>query len=300
MSETAWLSVFVNYLANEKNYSPLTIRGYEKDIRRFFQYLEESGSLPADLTLDYLDVRSYLSWLYDQKYARNSIGRKISSLRSFYQFLLKNGAVKENPFSYLHLHKKAQRLPHFFYEDEMEALFEAARGEGPLDLRNSALLETFYATGLRVSEAVALKVEEIDFETGVVLLHGKGQKDRYVPIGGFALDALEVYFDKCRTPLMAKYQKEHSFVFVSRWGDAITARGIRYVFQKIIERGSLSKELHPHMLRHTFATVMLDNGADLRTVQELLGHASLSSTQIYTHVTTKKMQENYRQFFPRA
>ena len=294
-----WPQLFIDYLTTQRGYSPLTIAAYQDDLAHYLQFLKESGD--ADyLSVEPLDVRSYLANLYDHNYARNTVGRKISSLRSFYQFLLKNEVLTENPFSYLHLKKGSSRLPQFFYEEEMTVLFASLQGTAPLDVRNQALLEVFYGTGLRVSEACQLQLFDIDFGLGVVLLHGKGNKERYVPLGSFAQDALQLYFEQGRNVLMQKFHKEHQFVFVNRTGDPITDRGIRYVFTQMVKKSSLTSTIHPHMLRHTFATHLLNNGADLRTVQELLGHVNLSSTQIYTHVTTDRLQQNYDKYFPRA
>ena len=294
-----WPQLFIDYLTTQRGYSKLTIAAYQDDLQHYLDFLKESGGGDY-ITVQPLDVRSYLAKLYDHNYARNTVGRKISSLRSFYQYLLKNDVLDENPFSYLHLKKGSSRLPQFFYEEEMNVLFDSLQGTKPLDYRNQALLEVFYGTGLRVSEACQLQLFDVDFQLGVVLLHGKGNKERYVPLGSFGLDALQLYFEKGRNPLMAKFNKEHDFVFVNRTGDPITDRGIRYVFTQMVKKSSLTSSIHPHMLRHTFATHLLNNGADLRTVQELLGHVNLSSTQIYTHVTTDRLQQNYDKYFPRA
>lgn len=182
----------------------------------------------------------------------------------------------------------------------MDALFESAQGEQPLDLRNQALLEVLYGTGIRVSECANLTVDAVDFQASVLLVHGKGNKDRYVPFGSFAQDALKDYLENSRALLMTKYQKKHPYVFVNHHGEQITPTGIEYVLNQLIKKSSLNAEIHPHMLRHTFATHLLNNGADMRTVQELLGHANLSTTQIYAHVTKESLQKNYRTFHPRA
>lgn len=299
MTENQWPKEFFRYLIVERGYSEKTKEAYEEDIFNFFVFLKESGN--ADyLAIDHRDVRIYLSYLNEQKYSRNSISRKIASLRSFYQFLLKQEVISENPFAYIHLRKKSVKLPRFFYEKEMAVLFDSVTGSAPLDLRNRGLLEILYGSGLRVSECANLTLSDIDWDTGVLLVHGKGSKERYVPFGSFAQDALEVYIKTGRSQLMSKYHKEHDFVFVNRLGDHITATGIEYALNQIIRKSSLDSSIHPHMLRHTFATHLLNNGADMRTVQELLGHANLSTTQIYAHVTKDSLQKNYRQFHPRA
>jgi integrase/recombinase XerC len=299
MQKKEWPALFFNYLLVERGYSEKTKIAYEEDMNDFFDFLNNSGD-DNYLSINHLDVRAYLSFLYDKEYSRNSISRKIASLRSFYQFLLKHEAIKENPFSYVHMKKKQLRLPRFFYEKEMEALFEAAQGQKPLELRNRALLEILYGTGIRVSECANLTLEQVDFNARVLFIHGKGNKDRYVPFGSFAEDALKDYLENSRTVLMEKYQKNHSYVFINHHGEQLTTTGIEYILNQLIKKSSLSSDIHPHMLRHTFATHLLNNGADMRTVQELLGHSDLSTTQIYAHVTKESLQKNYRTFHPRA
>lgn len=299
MNEVEWKATFLNYLITERQYSLLTKKAYEEDIEDFSVFLEQSGDASLKhVTLQ--DVRIYLGELNEREISRNTVSRKISSLRAFYQFLLRNQIVSDNPFSYVQLKRKALRLPRFFYEKEMDSLFEAVKGTKPLDFRNEALLEVLYGTGIRVSECSGLTMNAIDFELGVMLIHGKGNKERYVPFGHYAAAAVQDYLEECRRPLMTKYQKQHGTLFVNHHGDPITPNGIAYVLNQVIKKSSLTSNIHPHMLRHTFATHLLNNGADMRTVQELLGHASLSSTQIYAHVTKEHLQKNYRQFHPRA
>ncbi len=300
MAARDWPKEFFRYLMVERGYSEKTHSAYTDDLRDFFKFLEESGNSNY-LTIDHRDVRVYLSFLNEEKnYSRNTISRKMASLRSFYQYLLRQEVISENPFSYIHLKKKNIKLPRFFYEQEMEALFESVTGKEPLQQRNRALLEILYGSGLRVSECAYLELPNIDWDSGVLLIKGKGNKERYVPFGAYAQEALKLYFEEGRRFLMEKYQKEHSFVFVNRLGDPITPTGIEYALNQVIRKSSLDSNIHPHMLRHTFATHLLNNGADMRTVQELLGHANLSTTQIYAHVTKESLQKNYRQFHPRA
>lgn len=299
MLEQTWKDKFLRYLIVERGYSEKTREAYEEDLTNFEIFLTESGEDDL-LKINHLDVRVYLSYLTDERYSRNSISRKIASLRSFYQYLLKEEVIKENPFSYVHLKKKNLKLPRFFYENEMQVLFDSVKGEKPLDLRNQALLEVLYGSGIRLSECSNLKLAEIDFDSEVMLIHGKGNKERYAPLGSFAQDALQEYFEKGRKVLMDKYHKSHDYVFVNHHGEPITPTGIEYVLNQVIKKSSLDSSIHPHMLRHTFATHLLNNGADMRTVQELLGHANLSTTQIYAHVTKESLQKNYRSFHPRA
>jgi tyrosine recombinase XerC len=294
-----WPNEFFRYLLVERGYSDKTIQAYQEDIESFFEFLTLTGN-SAYLEIDHRDVRVYLSELNNKQYSRNTVGRKIASLRSFYQYLLKQGVLTENPFSYIHLKKKNIKLPRFFYENEMQAIFDSVSGDEPLEQRNRALLEILYGSGLRVSECANLTLNAIDWSSGVLLIHGKGNKDRYVPFNAHAQEALTIYFEEGRQILMNKFNKEHDFVFVNRLGDQITPTGIEYALNQVIRKSSLDNQIHPHMLRHTFATHLLNNGADMRTVQELLGHSNLSTTQIYAHVTKESLQKNYRQFHPRA
>ncbi|BBM18522.1 tyrosine recombinase XerC [Enterococcus avium] len=299
MENEVAMQEFMSYLMTERGYSEKTKEAYQRDLNDFCQFLEDSGEA-ALLTVDHLDVRVYLAYLNDKKYSRNTISRKIASLRSFYHYFLKHEKIKENPFSYVHLKKKQARLPRFFYEKEIEVLFASVDGTTPLDQRNRALLEVLYGSGLRVSECANLRLSVIDFDNSVMLIHGKGNKDRYVPLGSYAADAIQEFISDGRKGLMDHFGKDHDYLFINYRGEQITATGIEYVLNQIIKKSSLTSDIHPHMLRHTFATHLLNNGADLRTVQELLGHANLSTTQIYTHVTKESLQKSYRSFHPRA
>lgn len=299
LSNEELIQEFSAYLKFERNYSSLTDDAYLEDIRDFVEFLEETGDSNL-LEIDLTDTRIYLSALTDEKYSRTSISRKISSLRAFYQYLLNHDFIDENPFSYLYLKKTGLRLPNFFYDEEIELLFEAASGTKPLDYRNKALLEVLYGTGIRVSECQHLKLEDIDLNLGVMLVLGKGNRERYVPFGEYAKIAIEEYIENCRSLLMEKYHKKHDYLFISQYGEHISVSGIQYALNQLIKKTSLTSSIHPHKLRHSFATHLLNNGADMRTVQELLGHKSLSSTQIYTHVTKDHLLKDYKQFHPRA
>ncbi|MDN6731129.1 MAG: tyrosine recombinase XerC [Atopostipes suicloacalis] len=290
---------FMNYLIYERHYSELTQSAYSDDINHFLEFLEETGDNRL-LAIELIDARVYLSRLSDQEFSRASISRKISSLRSFYHYLQSHSFISDNPFSYLRIKKRGLQLPNFFYDEEMSRLFEAAEGDQPLDYRNQALLEILFGTGIRVSECKNLKVEDLDLDFGVLLAKGKGNRERYVPFGEYAKIAVEDYLKNSRSLLMKKYQKEHEYLFISQYGDPISVSGIQYVLDHLIKETGLTSNMHPHKLRHTFATHLLNNGADMRTVQELLGHKSLSSTQIYTHVTKEHLLKDYNKFHPRA
>lgn len=299
MRNQDFIDQFINYLAIERRYSEETVKAYLSDLQKFEHFLIESGN-DALLSVTIYDVRLYLSFLDELKLSRNTISRMLSSLRGFYNFLLRGDFIEENPLSYISFKKKNMRLPQYLYEEELEKLLAAARGTQPLDYRNTALIELLYATGIRVSECKNIRMQDIAFDLGVILVLGKGNKERYVPFGHYAADAIQEYLDQGRKVLMADHQREHDVLFVNRLGDPITSGGVEYVLKQVMKKTGLTGSLHPHMLRHTFATDMLNNGADMRTVQELLGHASLSSTQIYTHVTKDALQRNYNLYHPRA
>lgn len=297
MDKISLLDEFIEYLQLEKNCSQLTIASYRQDILTFFMFIDEQviASL-SDVT--YKDARIFLTNLYEKKYAKKYVARKISSIRSFYKFLLRESYVEINPFAHVSLPKLEKRLPEFFYEEELAILFDSIDTSTPLGQRNKALLEIMYATGIRVSECVGIQLSDIDEHSSVLLIRGKGNKERYVPFGQFAQTALHVYINEGRKKLMKK--TNHSYLFVNQKGNPLTARGIRYIFNEMIKKAGSIHHIHPHMLRHTFATHLLNNGADMRTVQELLGHSSISSTQVYTHVTKEHLKKTYNMFHPRA
>ncbi|GAK47792.1 integrase [Secundilactobacillus oryzae JCM 18671] len=296
------VSLFKEYLVDERQYSDETVKAYLSDIREFSEFMKETGDFTSFDKVATLDVQVFLSHLYNLNEARTTIIRKVSSLRSFYNFMVREDLVADNPFEYVSIKKHEKALPRFFYEKEMNALFAAAKSgdNEQLNLRDSALLETLYGTGMRVSECAGLTLSDVDFNVKMMLVRGKGKKERYIPFGNYDKQALQDYLTQTREPLMQKYHKTHDVVFVNHYGDPITSTGIEYILNRIIERSSLTADIHPHMLRHTFATHLLNRGADLRTVQELLGHSSLSTTQIYTHVTRDHLQRDYRKFFPRS
>ncbi len=292
------LNLFIEYLQIERNYSQYTIESYQHDIREFFIFMTEQNVDRVE-TVSYVDIRLYLTVLYEKKLARKSVARKISSLRSFYKFLLREKVIKDNPFSLVSIPKQEKRLPDFFYGEEMQQLFEACDTNTPLGLRNLALLELLYATGIRVGECSQVRIKDLDFFLSTILVHGKGNKDRYIPFGSFAEDSMEKYIQNGRKILMQNHD-HHDFLFVNFRGGPLTPRGIRVVLNKIVEDSTLIGKIHPHMIRHSFATHLLENGADIRTVQELLGHAFLSSTQVYTHVTNEYLRKSYMNHHPRA
>ncbi|MBS9338243.1 tyrosine recombinase XerC [Fructobacillus sp. M2-14] len=293
-----------SYLLAERGYSRLTIEAYIKDIEAFVSYLNENGGFSTFQAVKPLDVRVYLGSLYDATLARTTIARKVSSLKNFYAYLVKEGQALDNPFEGVALRKHEAHLPEFLYENELQELFKVAydKQDHPLYRRDAALLEFLFATGTRVSEIAGLAVSQLDLNNQLVLIHGKGNKDRYVPFGSYAKKALVDYLENERPELLAKNKESEKpdEVFLNSKGGALTTAGISYILNQLMNKTSLTAKIHPHMLRHTFATTLLNNGADMRTVQELLGHSNLSTTQIYTHVSKKMLQSSYDSFFPRA
>ena len=294
-------SVFALYLDGERQASEATIKGYENDLKMMRRFLVTNHRWAGWLQIKMQDIQAYLTHLNDLRRQWTTINRELASLRTFYNFLLTNDLVNNNPFEEVKIKTHARNLPRYFYSSEMNALFKAADGEGkPLDFRNRAIIELLYATGMRVSECAQLKLSQIQWDVQLILVHGKGDKERYVPFGNYAKDALQKYMKECREILMDNYHTDHDIMFINSHGRPITSEGIEYILNQIVKRSSLNTHIHPHMLRHSFATAMLNNGADIRSVQELLGHSSLSTTQIYTHVTQENLQKTYMQLFPRA
>lgn len=299
MSVKEDIQSFIVYLQVEKNYSPHTILNYEEDIQHFVAFMKQQ-KLPCFAAVSYAHIRLYLAELYEYHYERTSISRKISCLRTFYRFLERENIVSENPFLLTVLPKKKQRLPNFLYEEEMNELFSISNCSTPVGQRDQAILELLYSSGLRVSECVGITIAHLDFQFETVFVKGKGRKERYVPIGHYALQALKTYIENGRKHLLKKNSEKCDTLFLNQRGKPLTTRGIHYIINKLIEQSSLTGHISPHTLRHTFATHLLNNGADLRSVQELLGHSNLSTTQIYTHVTKERLREVYMKAHPRS
>ena len=293
------LNFFIEYLQVEKSYSEYTVVNYKRDIHEFISFMEQQTiSFYSDVT--YSDVRLFLTDLHRKQLSRRTIARKISTLRSFFKFLLREKMIHENPLTLVSLPKKEQRIPQFLYEQELENLFQVSDITTPIGQRNQAILELLYASGIRVSECCHIQLNEIDLSAGIVLVHGKGNKERYVPFGSHARDALTRYIQGGRLQLIKKQTNNTNSLFLNFRGDQLTTRGVRFILNKLIKQASSTIHISPHVLRHTFATHLLNKGADLRVVQELLGHSHLSSTQVYTHVTKDHLRNIYMAKHPRA
>lgn len=289
---------FEGYLQIEKNASNHTISNYLKDIDDFISFLN-SKNVSTFKDVNYIDVRGYLALLNVKKYSRKTISRKLSSLRSFYRFLVRENYLEINPFQMVSTPKLERKLPSFLYPDEINQLLNAPNLNKPLGIRDRAIMEVLYASGMRVSELVALNIDSIDLIGGNALVFGKGSKERYVPLGKYSIDALTNYLE-IRDRFNLKNDKDEKALFLNKYGGRLTDRSIRRIIDKYINYIANSKKVSPHTLRHTFATHLLNAGADLRSVQELLGHVNISTTQIYTHVTKERLQDIYRSTHPRA
>ncbi|ADV05506.1 tyrosine recombinase XerC [Staphylococcus pseudintermedius] len=285
---------FLDMLKRERFFSDHTLKAYHDDLVQFNRFLaQEQLSLTA---FKYIDARNYLQTLYDLGLQRTTVSRKISTLRSFYAFWMTQDHEIVNPFVQLVHPKKERYLPTFFYTEEMEALFQTVMQDAHKGLRDRVILELFYATGIRVSELVSLKTEDVDLEMCWIKVLGKGGKERIVPFGEFCRQSIEQYLAE-----FAPIQNvQHPYLITNLKGQPITERGVRYVLNDIVKRTAGVTSIHPHKLRHTFATHLLNEGADLRTVQSLLGHVNLSTTGRYTHVTNQQLRNVYLQAHPRA
>jgi len=292
------------YLEGEKNVSPHTRRNYISDLIQFRRFAQESGAGGggADpLRVDPAVIRAFLSSLYRKKSAKTTIGRKIATLRSFFGHLHRRGYIGGNPAELIQVPRADRKLPVVLPVDEMLQVLNAEFAPDVLGLRNRAVLELLYSTGVRVGELVKMDVEDIDFSQGLIKVLGKGKKERIVPAGDPALAALREYLKK-RTELFRKGMpgKPGNPVFLGKTGNRITARSIARIVDRYVAASGINRRISPHKLRHTFATHLLDSGADLRVIQELLGHESLSTTQRYTSVSAARLLEVYDKAHPKA
>jgi integrase/recombinase XerC len=292
---------FLRYLDVERNASDLTIKAYREDLFDLCDYLlsQASSQVVDPDQVSARDLRGYLSALHAAGYARSSIARKLASLRSFYRFAQRQQLANSNPAKPLRNPRGQRKLPHFLSDEQLSTLLSTPPSDTLAGVRDRAILETIYSAGLRVSEVVGLNVEDIDFESGVIRVRGKGRKERLGALGRFAEQAVRLYLQ--RRELSPKEPSGGlAPVFLNRFGRRLTTRSVGRMLEKHLAVAGLDRRTTPHTLRHSFATHLLDRGADIRSVQELLGHKSLVTTQIYTHVSTASLQEVYNKAHPRA
>ena len=283
---------YKEYLISERNYSEYTINSYISDILEFKEFLksEDFGTL---ITARSTHARYFMTRLFNNDFKKKSIARKLSSLKTFYRYLITENIVTKNPFELIESPKVEKSLPRFLYKEEIEKIFDSIDTTTAIGKRNLAIMEVLYGSGLRVSELVSLENKNLDFSNAMIKVLGKGSKERYVPMNLRTIEALNNYIHVGRPELILKVEMTSpSALFVNKNGGALTARGVRVIINKVLEDAAESIHVYPHMLRHTFATHLLDGGADLRSVQEMLGHSNLSTTQIYTHVSTEQLRKS--------
>jgi integrase/recombinase XerC len=293
---------FLQFLAVERNASDYTIKSYREDLAHLIRFFTEShGSCPSPGQLTTLDLRGYVATLHDAGYAKTTIARRLASLRSFFRFGQRDGWAASNPAKPLRNPRQPRSLPHFLSTEELGRLLESPPASQPQGLRDRAILETMYSAGLRVSEVVGLDDDDIDRAGSVIRVRGKGKRERLSPLGSFAFTALDDWLGVRRlAPSLLKAESPRLPLFVNRSGKRLTTRSVARMLEKYLRETGLDRRTTPHSLRHSFATHLLDRGADIRSVQELLGHKSLVTTQIYTHVSTANLRAAYERAHPRA
>ncbi len=294
------LEQFRAYILVEKNFSQYTAKAYASDVMSFLIWLEETNVS----SVDYNKIREYLRFIHKYNYKKTTIARKISALRTFYKYLYRERVVEANPVSSITAPKREKKLPKFLDKDEIEQILNNVNIENPAGFRNRAILELLWATGMRISELSGLNFGDLNLEHNEIKVFGKGSKERIVLISERAKSYIQRYIEHARRLVAKDFppppQDEDSPVFINNTGYRLNPKTIRNVINSIVDKISLPKKVTPHMFRHSFATYLIENGADLRVVQELLGHASISNTQIYTHISTKHLTDTYNKAHPRA
>lgn len=290
---------YLHYLQIERGLSLNTRKSYERDLEKYMTFLKEQTQVSSWDAVDRYVVLAYLQELHNQKSSSASVIRMISTLRGFHQFLRQERVTEHDPMQHIDSPKKAQKLPDTLSIEEVTTLIETPDVSTPLGIRNRAILEVMYATGLRVTELIELKMADLHLTIGLLQTIGKGDKERIIPLGDHAIYWIEKYLEEGR-PNLVKAASNVPQLFVNHHGRALSRQGIWKNLKQIVQEAGIKKNITPHTLRHSFATHLLENGADLRIVQELLGHADISTTQIYTHITKKRMADVYKQHFPRA
>lgn len=290
------VSNFLNYLEVEKNYSGYTILNYERDINDFVNFLKKE-TINNFTEVDYKLLRFYLNEMFNKKYSSKTISRNLSSLRTFFKYLLKENIIKNNPMILISNPKEEKKLPTYLNYKELENILEAPDQTSVIGLRDACILELLYSTGIRVGELVNIKVDDIDFSQNRIKILGKGNKERYVLFGKKCNDLLNKYLDNGRPNLL---KRKTDYLFLNKRGTGVSVRTAEMIIGDVVKKSSIKFNVSPHTLRHTFATHMLDNGADLNSVSELLGHSNLNTTAIYTHVSNERLKQVYLNCHPRA
>lgn len=291
-----YLEKFLSYMEFERGYSKNTVKGYEENIEYFFQFLEDKKYNDIK-KIDYNVIRQFLTELYHHRYSKTTIARYISSLRSFFKFLNKEEIIEDNPMVLISNPKLDKRLPNILNYEQVEEIIQKPNQDTPLGIRDACMFELLYSTGIRVSELVGIQLSDLHLSSHQIKILGKGKKERYVLFGPPCFELLNRYLS-IREELLKG--KKNSFLFLDAHGNPLTTNGVRYLLKGYLKTCNFKTKVSPHMFRHTFATDMLNEGADLKTVQELLGHENLSTTQVYTHVSNERLRRVYLESHPRA
>ena len=290
---------YLDFLKDEKNYSNDTIKSSKYDLEKFFKFLNEEGCLMDQV--DIIVIRNFLSDELSSNISKRSCKRRLSTLRHFYDFMVREKEIKENPFIFVQSPKTEKKYPHVLYQDQIQLILsENKKRTDKLAIRDQAILEILYYTGIRASECVSIDTQDINLKSRRIRIFGKGRKERIVVFTLDCQNTLERYMKELRPTLLGDNVYNENALFVNEHGRRLTTRGLEYILDMVEEKTGNYVGLHPHLLRHSFATHLLENGADLKTIQELLGHASLDATQVYTHVTEQAMQNTFETFHPRA
>ena len=291
---------YLAHLEHNKDFSLQTLRAYRNDLRQYLTFLANEGCGILG-NANRLILRKFLAFLKQQDYSKSTIARKLVAIRSLYKYLCREGILECNPVESIRTPKQDRKLPRFMSINEAEALINVPVSNNLQSIRDKAIMETLYSAGMRVSELTGLDVPDVDFFNGVVKVKGKGKKERLLPIGNHALTAIQAYMDKRSSGLSRSLlTRNNQALFLNNRGGRLTERSVARMMEKYAKKAGIRGRISPHTFRHSFATHLLDHGADLRSVQELLGHANLSTTQIYTHVTTERLKEVYNKAHPRA
>ena len=288
---------YMNFMAVEKGASRNTIDGYSRDLNRYARFIEDRGILGIG-AVETEDVIAFLSTLHGVGLAANSVNRSLAALRGFYRYLLREKKVDRSPMAHIALAKVWTRLPHVLSREEMALLLAQPGDATAAEIRDAAMLELMYATGIRVSELIGLTVNSINWQVGYLTALGKGEKERIVPVGRTAYEAVKRYQEAAR-PILLK-GRESQRLFLNRAGKGLTRQGFWKIVKRYAGKAGLDETIHPHTFRHSFASHLLEGGADLRSVQIMLGHADISTTQVYTHVTRERLKEIHRKYHPRG
>ena len=287
-----YINEYIEYLMYQKKYSKNTYESYKRSLLEFYDFYVDLKDI---LKLEYDDVKKYLKYLDDKGLSKASISLEVSALKGFYKYLVRKRYIKSNPFTLVSLPKKDKKLPKFMYYNELEDLFKIPDLDTDLGVRDRLILELLYATGIRVGELINIKVKDINLSNKSIKVFGKGSKERIVYFGDYAKDYLELYLSSARLNLNIK---SSDYLILNAKGGNITERGVELIIDKIVKEASIKTKVSPHTFRHTFATHLLNEGCDILTVQELLGHESLKATQVYTHVTNEHLKEVYFKTHP--